>query len=97
MKNQRRDGILGFHPYFDIWHNQNGTGVSSMHWLLLYPKEIPGFSFLLDAGWPTALLNQKKRKRSLPGIKPGASCLLVLYLKPTASLLDHYIRRLLRK
>ena len=60
MKTQMKDGKLGFHPYFDILHNKNGKGVSSMHWLLLYPKEIPWFSCLIEAKWTPALVNEKR-------------------------------------
>jgi hypothetical protein len=28
METQKGDGMLGFHPYFDTWHNQDGTVVS---------------------------------------------------------------------
>ena len=28
MATQTGDGMLGFQPYFDIWHNQDGRAVS---------------------------------------------------------------------
>ena len=82
--------MLGFHPYFDIWHNKNGIGVSSMHWLLLHPTEIPQFSFFIEAEWTPALVSGNRRKKSLLGIKSGASCLVAQCLQPIATLLGYY-------
>jgi hypothetical protein len=58
--------------------------------MLLYPKEIPWFSFPIQAEWTPALVNENRRKKSLPGIKSGASCLMAQCLKPIATLLGHY-------
>ena len=41
MKKQRCDRMLGFHPYFDILHNQDGRVVSSTHLPHFAPKKIP--------------------------------------------------------
>jgi hypothetical protein len=48
MKTQRKDGMLGFHPYFDIWHDFDSRVVSSTcqpHFTL---QEVPLYSFLLE-------------------------------------------------
>jgi len=49
MKTQRGDGILGFHPYFDIRHYQDGRAVSSN----LQPQFTHGNSSVLISfrGW----------------------------------------------
>ena len=41
MKTQRRDGILGFHPYFDIRHNQDYRTFSCTLHLYFTLEEIP--------------------------------------------------------
>jgi hypothetical protein len=51
MKTQQGDSILGVCPYFDIWHNWDERVVSSTHWQHFTPKEIPWYSFLLEAEW----------------------------------------------
>jgi hypothetical protein len=49
--------MLGFHPYFDILHNQDARVVSSRRRPHFTFKEIPGYSFLLEAEWTPRLLN----------------------------------------
>jgi hypothetical protein len=40
MKTQTGEGIVAFHPYFDIWHTQDGRVVSSTHRSNFNPKVI---------------------------------------------------------
>jgi hypothetical protein len=42
--------MSGFHPYFDIRHNQDITAVASTHRPHFTSNEIPLSSFLLEAG-----------------------------------------------
>ena len=73
---QNGDGILGFHPYFDIRHNQDGTVVSCTrrtHFTAWY-------SFLLQSGSQATECGQKgyatrKFSRIPQGIKPGSPVL----------------------
>jgi hypothetical protein len=58
-------GMLGFHPYFDIRHNLDGRVVSSTCRPHFSPKEIPWYSFLLEADWTPGLMNANGRIRSL--------------------------------
>jgi len=64
MKTQKWDGMMGFKPYFDR-HNQHGTAVSYTSRLQFTPKEIPWYSFLLQAERPAGLPNAARRNRSL--------------------------------
>jgi hypothetical protein len=64
MKTQKRDGMLGFHPYLDIRHNQDGRVASSKRRLHFTRKKIPWYSFLLQAEWTPGLLNANRRNRS---------------------------------
>jgi hypothetical protein len=52
---------LGFSPYFDIRHNEDGAAVSCT-WLYCAPKKIPWYS--LHAELTTGLLNAGRRNRS---------------------------------
>lgn len=45
------DGMLRYHPYFDIRHNQDSRVVSSTCRPHFTPKEIPSYPFLLEAEW----------------------------------------------
>jgi hypothetical protein len=54
--NSERDGILGFHHYLHIQNNQDGRVVSCMCRPHFTPKEIPWYSFLLEAEWTPELL-----------------------------------------
>ena len=50
-----------------LWHRHNthGTAVSYTHRPHFTPKEIPWYSFLLQAEWPAGLPNAARRNRSL--------------------------------
>jgi len=48
MKIQKGDGMLGFHPYFDIRYYAGGRVVSSTLLPHFTPKTIPRYSFLLE-------------------------------------------------
>jgi len=69
MKTQKKDGMLGFHPYFDIQHNQNDKSCQLYVPAVLTPppppKDIPRYSFLLEPGWTPELLSVDRRSRSL--------------------------------
>ena len=65
MKIQRGNGKLGFHPYFDIRHKYNGRFVRSTRRPHFTPKEIPWYSFLIEAEWTLGLLNANRRRRAL--------------------------------
>jgi hypothetical protein len=65
METQRGVGMLGFHPYFDIWHNCGRRFFNSTHQLQFTTKEIRWYSFLLEAEWTLGLLNADRRIRSL--------------------------------
>jgi hypothetical protein len=65
MKTQRRDVILGFHPYFDIRHNLGGTIDSFTRPRHFTPKKIPWYSFLLEAEWTPGVQNEDRRNRPL--------------------------------
>lgn len=86
MKNQRGDGILSFHHSFDIWRNLDGGVVSSTCCPPFTPKEIPLYSFLLEAEWSPGLLNADGRNgplkfsKDLPRIEHRTPCLGAQYL-----------------
>jgi hypothetical protein len=61
MKTHRGDGMLGFHPYFDIQHNWEGTAVSSTYWTPYIPKEIRWYLLLSGSEWATGPLNADRR------------------------------------
>jgi hypothetical protein len=63
MKTQGRLG-LGFHPYFVIGQKQDGRVVSSTRRSHFIPKEIPWYSFLLEAEWTPGLLSAYGMVRS---------------------------------
>ena len=65
MEIQRGNRKLGFHPYFDIRHNQDARLLSSRRRPHFTPKEIPWYLFLLDAEWKPVLLNADRKIRSL--------------------------------
>ena len=69
METQRGDGILGFYPYFDIRHNQDGRVVSSKLQPHFTPTEIPRYSFLLEAVWTPVLLNADSSDRPLENLQ----------------------------
>ena len=80
-----------------LWHLvQLGDGkvVSSAHLTHFTPKEIPWYSFLLEAEWTPGLLNADKRNRSLENFRGSSrnwtqdllSCGAVP--QPTASLIS---------
>ena len=50
MVTQRGDGMLGFHPYFDIRHDYGDRGVSCRRRPHFGPKEIP-LVLLCVRGW----------------------------------------------
>ena len=56
-KTERVDGMLEFHPYFEITHNQNGRDGSTTRRPHFTSKEILLYSFLLKAKWNPALPN----------------------------------------
>ena len=45
---KRGDGMLTFHPYFDIRHNNDGEVVSCTRRPHFTPKEISWYSYLLE-------------------------------------------------
>ena len=49
MKTQSGDGMLGFHPYFDIRYNADGRIVGCKCRPHCTLKEIPWYAFLLKA------------------------------------------------
>ena len=73
MDTQRRGGILDFHPYFHILHNQDVRTVSCARRLHFAPKEVFWYSFLLklkdSVTW--------NFPRTPPGIEPATSFLVM--------------------
>ena len=65
METQRGEGMLCFHPHFDIRHNYDGRVVSYTRRPHLTLKKIPWYSFLLEAKWTPVLLNADRRIRSV--------------------------------
>jgi hypothetical protein len=53
--------MLGFHPYFDILHNLNGTVVSYKRRPQFNHKKILWYSFLSNGEWNPGLLNADRR------------------------------------
>ena len=51
---------MGLHHYFGILHNQDGCKRRPQ----FTPKEIPWYSFLLEAEWNVGLLNVDRRSRT---------------------------------
>ena len=45
---QRWNGMLGFHPYSDIWHDLGSRVVRSTRQPHFTLQEVPLYSFLLD-------------------------------------------------
>jgi hypothetical protein len=65
METQKRDGILGFHPYFDIRHNCDSRVVSCTRRPQFTVKEIASYWVLLETEWSPGLLNADRRIRAL--------------------------------
>ena len=57
--------MLGFHPYFDIRHNQDSRTVTSTRQPHFTSKEIRWHSLLLEAKWIPKQVNANRRIRSL--------------------------------
>ena len=71
METQRGDEMLGFHPYFDIWHNQDGRAVSSTRRRALPQRKFLGARFCWGLSGPPGLLNADTRIRPLQNLFPG--------------------------
>jgi len=61
--------MLGFHPHFANRHYQDVTVVSYTLRPHFTPKEIPRYSFLLQAEWTPGLLKVDRRNRSIVNFK----------------------------
>ena len=71
---------LAFNKHHVIRHQKHGRAVSFLHRSHFTSKEIPWYSYLLEAEWNPELLNAERKIRSLdnfrrppPGIEPGTS------------------------
>jgi hypothetical protein len=53
--------MLGFHTYFEIWHNWDSRFVSTTLWPHFILREIPWQSFLLECECTPGLLNADRR------------------------------------
>ena len=65
IETRKGDGMLGYHHYFHIRHNQDRRTVSCTRRPIFTPKKIPWYSFLLQAEWTPGLLNADRRITSL--------------------------------
>jgi hypothetical protein len=63
MKTQKVDGMLGFHPYFDIWHKWDGRVVSLKPPATFYPQGNSLVLILLEVEWTPGLWNVDRRNR----------------------------------
>ena len=70
------NGMLCFHHYFDILHNEDCRVFSSTHRPHFTPKEIPWYLYLLQAERTPGILNAQiwmshlKISKDTPRIKP---------------------------
>jgi len=70
MKTQRKDGMSGFHPYFDIWHDLDSRVVNSKQRQPYFTSQAVGlYSFLLQDDNTPKLLNAGRRNGSLESIE----------------------------